>query len=147
MRDVISGLALMIGGAAYAIDAVATLSLGTLRNMGPGMFPLGLGGLLFLIGLGIFVPALLQSEKVKIPPINLRALAAVLAAVGAFALLIDKMGLFPAIIASTVISSLAVPGNRPLAVFLLCAGLMLIAWVIFILVLHLPILLWPWGTV
>ena len=132
----------MIGGAAYAIDAVATLSLGTLRQMGPGMFPVGLGGLLFLIGVGIFVPALFHSEN--IPPINLRALGAVLAAVAAFALLIGSAGLFTAILVSTVLSSLAVPGNRPQHVLLLSGGLMVLAWVIFIFILNLPISLLPW---
>jgi hypothetical protein len=143
MREVISGLALMLGGAAYAIDAVATLPLGTLRRMGPGMFPVGLGGLLFLIGVGVFVPALVHSEK--IPPVNARALVAVLAGVVAFAMLIGSAGLFTAILVSTVLSSLAVPGNRPLSVLLLSLGLMVFAWAIFILILNLPIALWPWG--
>ena len=50
MRDVIAGLALMVGGAAYGLTAINSLPLGTLRQMGPGMFPMGLGGLLFLLG-------------------------------------------------------------------------------------------------
>lgn len=134
----------MVGGAAYTIGALATLPLGTLRQAGPGMFPVGLGGLLFLIGVGVFVPSLFQSEK--LPSIGWRPLIAVLAAVAAFALLIDVAGLFSAIIASTVLSSLAAPGMRPLHVLLLSLFLMLIAWVIFILILNLPIQLLPWGS-
>jgi len=133
----------MVGGAVYTIGALATLPLGTLRQAGPGMFPVGLGGLLFLIGVGVFVPSLFQSEK--LPAIGWRPLIAVLAAVAAFALLIDTAGLFSAIIASTVLSSLAAPGMRPLHVLLLSLFLMLIAWVIFILILNLPIQLLPWG--
>jgi hypothetical protein len=144
MREVVSGLALMIGGAAYAFGAIATLPLGTLRHLGPGMFPMGLGGLLFLIGLGIFIPALFRSEK--LPLIKLRVLFAVLAAVAAFALLINYFGLFPAIFACTVLSSLATPGNRPLVVLLLSIFLMLIAWLIFIVLLQLPIPLLSWGA-
>lgn len=143
MREVISGIALMAGGVAYTIGALVTLPLGTLRQAGPGMFPVGLGGLLFLIGVGIFVPSLFDSEK--LPSVGLRPLIAVLAAVAAFALLIGPLGLFSAIVASTVLSSLAVPGFRPLNVFLLSLGLMAIAWVIFILVLNLPMKLFPWG--
>jgi hypothetical protein len=141
MREVISGLVLMVGGAAYAITAYISLPLGTLRQMGPGMFPIGLGGLLFAIGAGIFGPSLYFGEK--LPPINLRALAAVLAAVGAFALLIDPIGLFPAILASTVLSSLAAPGNKPVNVLLLSFGMMFMAWVVFILILRLPMPLLP----
>ena len=144
MREIVSGLTLMVGGAAYGLDAFATLPLGTLRQMGPGMFPVGLGGLLFLIGTGIFVPGLARSET--LPTIKLRPLIAVLGAVATFALLIDRFGLFPAIVASTVLSSLAVAGNRPLTVFMLCLLLMLLAWIIFTVILQLPIALWSWGT-
>ena len=133
----------MAGGAVYTISAIASLPMGTLRQAGPGMFPLGLGGLLFLIGVGIFVPSLYRSEK--LPAVGLRPLIAVLAAVAAFALLIGQFGLFSAILASTVLSSLAVPGIRPLNVLLLSFGLMIIAWVIFILILNLPMPLFPWG--
>ena len=135
----------MVGGAAYTITALATLPLGTLRRAGPGMFPLGLGSLLFLIGIGVFVPALLQSEKIKMPKIGWRPLIAVLAAVAAFALLVDTGGLFAAILASTVLSSLAAPGIRPLHVILLSLFLMLIAWAIFIQILNLPMPLFPWS--
>jgi putative tricarboxylic transport membrane protein len=142
MREVISGIALMAGGAVYAFSAFASLPLGTLRQAGPGMFPIGLGGLLFLIGVGVFVPSLFRSEN--LPSFGLRPLIAVLAAVAAFALLIGPFGLFPAILVSTVLSSLATPGFRPLSVLLLSIGLMVVAWVIFILILNLPMPLLQW---
>lgn len=144
MREVISGLALIVGGAAYTIVTLTTLPLGTLRQAGPGMFPLGLGGLLVLIGIGVFVPSLFQSEKM--PAIGWRPLIAVLAAVAAFALLVGPAGLFVAIIASTIISSLAVAGMKPLQVALLSLFLMVVAWVIFIFILSLPIKVFPWGV-
>lgn len=133
----------MVGAAAYTIVTLTTLPLGTLRQAGPGMFPLGLGSLLFLIGVGVFVPSLFQSAKM--PAIGWRPLIAVLAAVVAFALLIGPAGLFAAILASTIISSLAVSGMRPLHVALLSVFLMVVAWVIFILILSLPINILPGG--
>ena len=42
-RDTTAGLALIIGGCAYAWYANATLPVGTLRQMGPGMLPVSLG--------------------------------------------------------------------------------------------------------
>jgi len=135
----------MVGGALYALTAFFNLPLGTLRAMGPGLFPVGLGSLLVLIGLGILIPALLVGES-KLPTVKPRALIAVLAAVAAFALLIGPFGLLPAIVASTVVSSLAVPGNRPLRVLLLAIFLMFVAWLIFILLLQLPVSMVSWGV-
>lgn len=141
MREVISGIALMVGGAFYTLSAFASLPMGTLRQAGPGMFPAGLGGLLFIIGVAIFVPSLFRSEK--LPSVGWRPLAAVLGAVAAFALLVGPLGLLAAILASTVLSSYAVSGMRPRNVAMLSLGLMVIAWVTFILILNLPISLLP----
>jgi len=59
-------------------------------------------------------------------------------------LLIGPFGLFSAILVSTILSSLAAPGIRSLSVLLLSIGLMVVAWVIFILILNLPMPLLPW---
>ena len=50
LKDILAGavlIALGLPGAAYAL---ATLPLGTLRRMGPGMFPAALGLILALFG-------------------------------------------------------------------------------------------------
>lgn len=142
MREAVTGITLMVGGAAYAFAAIASLPLGSLRQMGPGMFPVGLGGILFLIGAGILIGAWFQTEK--LPSVNWRALAAVLAALAAFALLIEHFGLLPAIAASTVLSSLAAPGSKPLGVLWLSVALMFVAWLIFVLILQLPVPVLAW---
>lgn len=142
MREIVSGIGLMIVGLAFAVAAYANLPLGTLRSMGPGMFPMGLGGLLAIIGAGITAIGFFQRHDA--PHWNFRTTAAVLGAVGAFALLIDHVGLFAAILASTVISSLAAPGSRFRATLYLCLGLMLVAWVLFILILDIQFDVFSW---
>lgn len=137
MREIVSGIGLMIVGLAYALSTCASLPLGTLRQMGAGMFPFGVGALLLLVGGGIALQGYFQRHE--LPHLALRPTAAVLGAAGAFALTIGSFGLFPAIAMSTVLSSLAVPGVRVRNTVLLCLGLMFIAWVIFITILSVPV--------
>ncbi|MEQ8447188.1 MAG: tripartite tricarboxylate transporter TctB family protein [Pelagibacterium sp.] len=141
-RDMVAGSALIVAGMLYAAWAVISLPLGTLNQMGPGMFPLGLGILLALFGAGIVGPAFIKDER--IPQFNPRAFLVVLASLAAFALVIRPFGLFPAVIATAVVSSFAIPGPRPLTIAALCAVLMFLTWFIFIYLLALQIPLVQW---
>ena len=74
-RDVVAGAALIAVGALYAGYAAWDLPLGSLRRMGPGLFPVGLGALLALFGACIAVPAI--GRDAALPTMNARAIAAV----------------------------------------------------------------------
>ena len=118
--------------------------MGSVVAIGPGVFPLILGMLLILLGAGILVGA--WGRETEAPaPLNLRAIACVLAGITAFALLIGTTGLVPAIVASVVFSRLAEPGSRPVPVIVLGLSLSLLCWLVFIVALGLPlhVLEWP----
>jgi hypothetical protein len=80
------GLAFIVFGQEYRI--------GDLRSMGPGMFPIAGGGLLVLLGAAIVLSGKDEAEQVE--PVGWRPLVGVLAAVVAFALLVDSVGLIVA---------------------------------------------------
>lgn len=141
-RDMVAGSALIATGMLYTAWAIIALPLGTLNQMGPGMFPFGLGILLLLFGVGIFGPAFIKDERV--PKFNPRVLLIVMASLAAFALLIRPLGLSPSVIATAIISSFAVPGRRPLTILALCIVLMFLTWFIFIYLLSLQIPLFQW---
>ena len=65
--------------------------LGSMRSMGPGMFPVAGGVLLLIIGIAVTLRGLRSAEPV--PALALRTLAAVLGSVVAFALTVDTFGL------------------------------------------------------
>lgn len=136
-RDLVAGGALLVAGSGYAIYAAATLPMGTFRQMGAGMFPVALGIMLAGFGVCIAVPALVRGAPM--PEIRPRALVAIIASIVAFAVLIRSAGLLPAVIATTVCASLAVPGRRVTTVALLCIVLLALTWSIFVLLLDLPI--------
>lgn len=143
LQNIIGGGLLFLFGAGYALYALSHCQLGTLRRMGAGMFPFGLGILLAGLSLLIIVPALFRrGMPTEIP---LRAPLFVLAAIAGFALLIRPVGMVPAVCALTLIST-RVEANAPwLRSLILCVALNLVAWLVFVLALSLPVavLRWP----
>lgn len=143
-RDIFGGGALIAIGGAAAIHALASLRLGTLTNMGPGMFPAAVGGLLAALGIAILVPALFRAGEM--PAIEPRPLLAVLGAVLTFYLMVRSFGMIPAIAAMTLVASQA---DRKLSwggIVVLAACLSLAATLIFRVGLGLQLVAfaWPW---
>ena len=142
-RDILGGGLLLLLGLFMIWYAASSLSLGTIRRMGPGMFPMGVGGLLAMFGLLIAVPALFR--RGELPAVEWRTAAAVLAGIAAFAIAIRTVGLAPAIIAQLVVTAGAEREFRPLALLVMALTFPLAAYLIFGVGLGLPVpmLRWP----
>lgn len=143
-RDILGGGALILAGAFIAFHSITTLNLGTISNMGPGMFPAALGFILAGLGAFIFGPALFREGSAL--TIDVRSLAAILTSVLAFALMLRPFGLIPAIVALTLIASRSDSKLSLLGTAILAAGLSLSAVLIFQVGLGLQIatVAWPW---
>lgn len=140
--DIVGGVLLLLTGAAVTYVSIEHYPVGSLRRMGPGMFPAILGGVLAGLGLLLALQALRrQGEQ---PDIRVFSPIFVLAGVASFALLITRAGLIPAILGVVVISSFADLKIRPVSLALLCLGLCLIAPLVFVVGLGLPIPLARW---
>ena len=129
LEKVIGGL-VIIGLGLSAIVGSLSYPLGTMRSIGPGYFPLGLGILIVLLGLAFLWEARLTARFAG--PVALRGLIAVAAAMAAFGLLIERAGAFAAVVALVGIAGLAEPHYRivPTAVVAagLCVFLAVVAW-------------------
>lgn len=110
LKDMLTGSALAAFGLFVFFHAVSTLEIGTTRQMGPGMFPAGAGGLLAALGVAIAVRGLVTSAPM--PPLDLRTAAIILVSLAAFALLLDWLGLVAAMVGMTVIATLASERSR-----------------------------------
>lgn len=141
-RDLAAGGFFVAVGGAAAAYAMTHYALGSLRNVGPGMFPAGAGLALAGLGLGILVPAFGRAG-VR-PVVEADVAAAVLAAVAAFALVLPLFGLVPATVALVVVSRRADRGARPGVTVALAAALSLIAWAVFALALGVPLAAFRW---
>ena len=140
--DILGGVLLVIVGALVSYVSISQYPLGTLNRMGPGMFPAILGVVLAILGALIALQAL--RRRGTRPDIRVFSPLFVLGGVAAFALLVGPFGLIPAILAITVISSLAELRIRPASLAMLCLALCLIAPAVFVLGLGLRISLVRW---
>lgn len=97
--------------------------MGSLRNVGPGIFPLLLGVVLSALGCAIIAEG--RNSIAAVPKVPWRAILAISAALGSFAFSIERMGAFVSIFALIFISGLAEREFRPVALLLtslaLCA--------------------------
>ena len=62
-KDFFSGVMFMVVGGAFAWGSYSSYSVGTGARMGPGYFPLMLGGLLALLGFLVLMGSILAREQ------------------------------------------------------------------------------------
>lgn len=138
LTDALGPLAVMVVGVAFAAGSWHGLDLGTMRRLGPGALPLGLGMILALLGAIALVQGFLHRAE-QVPRPDLHALAAVGVAIATFAGLTERLGLLPAVFGS-VIAMTTVIGDLPWSGRLVLAvGVAAGVWVVFLLGLRLPI--------
>ncbi len=131
-RDLVAGLALIAVGLFVALYASNHYRMGDAARMGPGFFPTALGWI--LAGLGLIVVLFSFRRTVHAfepPPFALRPFLAVLLAILAFGLLIERIGLVPTALVMTVIAAFANSNfhlGRALLLGVFLAGL---SWLIF----------------
>ena len=146
-KNVLAGL-MFIFVAAFGLWLSRNYPVGTALRMSTGYVPRLLCWL--LMGLGAIVAgAGLDGDRCGDGPSEGGALRrlwpviVVTAALIAFGLTLERIGLFLAIVLMVAIASLATRDLKPWEALAAAAGLILLSWAIFILGLGLPIPLWP----
>ena len=131
-RDFIAGVGLLAVGLFVALYASSHYRVGDPARMGPGFFPTLLGWI--LAGLGALVVLLSFRATVHAfepPPFAWRPFLAVLLAILAFSLLIERLGLVPTALVMTVIAAFANDNFRIVRALLLGVFLAALSWLIF----------------
>ena len=142
-QDVLCGLMFIIigiGGVWIGWD----YPRGTSVRLGTGVFPALLSWGLIIIGAIVFVQGMLVSGpplgRIAWRPVIMIAIAA-----SAFAVLIETAGLLTATLVMMIIAAFA-GENHSMREFTIFSVIMLImAWVMFILILDMPIKVFPWS--
>lgn len=122
--ELAAGLVIIVLGVIVSVESL-NYPWGSLRNVGPGIFPFLLG--LVLSGLGIAILFEGRLSEAVAPVVPWRAMLAICAGLGSFAFLIDRAGAYAAIFALIFLSGLAEKQFRPFT--LLCVALGLCAFV------------------
>ena len=144
IKDVLAGSAFIGFGLAFAVGA-ATYEIGTALRMGPGYFPLVLGGVLALLGVLIIAKAFIASEGAEIGPVPWKAAGLIVAALLFFGATIRGLGVVPSVFVTALLAGWS--GHRPGAVapVVIAIGLTALSVIIFIVALQLRLpLLGPW---
>ncbi len=151
-KDFFSGLLFMACGGAFAWGASA-YRLGTATRIGPGYFPLVVGVLLALLGAVITFKAIVVKtvDGDKIGALALKPLFFIIAANLVFGLFLrglpeihfPELGLIAAILALTIIASMAGDDFKLKESLALAVVLAILSYVAFILLLKLQIPVWP----
>jgi hypothetical protein len=140
-KDFWSGV-MFCGFAVVAILAARGYSLGTTGKMGPGYFPLLLGGLLVALG-GILVGRSVVLSGEPVPRFHVLPLAVISVAVCLFGVLIEPLGLVVSLAVLTLMSAWAGAQFRLLETVALAAALIVFSVGVFVYALGLPLNIWP----
>ena len=140
-RDFAAGL-IFIAIAAFFIVTATNYQLGTINRMGPGYFPIMVGGVLAVLGAVILLRSLVLSGP-PIERIGLRPLVLSAASVALFGVMLVHFGLVAAIVALVIVGALADKGSRPIEVIVLAIFLAGFSVAVFVYLLGLPLQIWP----
>lgn len=128
-RDITAGLTLGAIGVLCLAMSIA-YGIGTVSRMGPGFFPMLVGGAAILLAVAMIIPALQRPTAVPRPAWH--PLAGVAGAIAAFALAIEPLGLLPAISLAGAIAAASDRDSKLLQTIALVAFLAVGSWLVFI---------------
>lgn len=143
-KDLLSGL-LFAGLGFGAVIIARGYELGSATRMGPGYFPILLGGLVGFLGLIVCVRALIRPDTSE--PVGgweIRPLTLILAGILAFAALIDSWGLIASLAALILVGRLAGREGGAIELIVILVTLTAVAVGIFVYALNMPLQLGPW---
>jgi hypothetical protein len=134
-------LTLAMGG--FVLVASSGYGRGTVLRMGPGFFPAMLGGVLLVLGTLLLVSGFLgTADRISRPEI--RAPLCIGIGIALFALTLPRYGLAPAIALLVPISACASPNSRPLPTIVLVCALTGFTWLVFVVLLSMPLPMLAW---
>jgi putative tricarboxylic transport membrane protein len=140
-KDFWSGI-MFLAFAAVAILTARGYSLGTAGRMGPGYFPMLLGGVLAALGLVLVARSFVLAGE-AIGRIQVLPLAIMVAGLVLFGLLIQRLGLVISLIVVVIVSALASRESRPVEFVALALVLAAFSVAVFVNLLRLPLPIWP----
>lgn len=143
---------LALCGVGVAVYAVAFYDIGRLRRMGPGFFPLILGGMLAVIGGALALarpPEARGGRPVPSPPasppvvFHMREMAAVLTAIGVFAIGLRPLGVLLCSFVVVLVASWPAPQKGVVWRIALASGGATLVFIVFVVGLRMNLPLWP----
>jgi len=131
-RDVWAGVLFIVTGIIFMVLS-RQYNLGTSAKMGPGYFPMALGGLMAILGVMVMIPSVLKSSEIlKVTKIEPRMILLVLVAVAVYAFALPKLGFIVALFLLVAISSLASHEFSVKTTLISAVVLLVFSWLVFV---------------
>ncbi len=142
-RDLWAGLMFAVIGIIFMILS-KQYSIGTSAKMGPGYFPMVLGGLMTLFGVIITLGAFSgKAEVLKLSPVGWREFILLLASVAVFAIALPRLGMVISVALLILISAVASHEFKLKDTLISIVVLVLLAYGMFVKGLELQFPVWP----
>jgi hypothetical protein len=143
-KDLLAGATFAGFGLAFAVTA-STYEVGSTLRMGPGYFPLALGGLLVLLGILIAVNGFVAGEGGEIGPVPWKAAGLLVVALLFFGFTVRGLGLVPSLLVTVFLSAMAGRRARVIPAVVISASLTALSVVVFVIALQLRLpYVGPW---
>ena len=136
LKDILAGGIFVVLGVAFATGSLA-YEIGSPLQMGPGYYPLVLGGLLVAFGSMIVVKGFIAGAGEPIGDVDWRAVALVTAALLFFGLTARGLGLIGALFGASLLGALGRSATSIREVLLIAVGLTALSVVVFVVALQL----------
>lgn len=133
----------LVALAAFVFWQTDDLAVGSMRALGPGMMPRVLAGLCGLCGVALIVYSLIK-DGATLERWSIRGPLFILGAAVVFGLTIRPLGLFVAGISAVILGSLATRDSRFIESIIFGVGMTTFCWLLFKVLLTLPIPVAPW---
>jgi hypothetical protein len=145
-KDLLAGAVFVGFGLAFGVTA-STYEVGSALRMGPGYFPLVLGGLLVLLGVLIAANGLAagDTDSDEFGPVPWKAAALLIGALLFFGFTVRGLGLAPSVFVTVFLAAMAGRDVRVLPAAMVAGSLTALSIIIFVFVLQLRLpLVGPW---
>lgn len=144
LKDILAGGIFIAIGLAFAVGSLS-YDIGTPLRMGPGYFPLVLGGLLAGLGILVVAKGFIAGTGDAIGEVDWRAVVMITAALLFFGLTVRGLGVAGALFGTSLLAALARSRTRPREAALIAVALTALSVTIFIVALQLRLpLVGPW---
>jgi hypothetical protein len=141
-RDFLAGLLFGGLGLFAAVYAAMHYNIGTAVRMGPGYFPLWVGGIVALLGLALAVTAL-RIEGPRLPAVQWRPIVFILGGSIAYGYALKPLGLLLSTVLVVLITAAGGHEFRWREALILAVALAIFSLGVFVYALGLPFPLWP----
>ena len=144
LKDILAGVVFLAIGLAFAVGSLS-YEIGTPLRMGPGYFPLVLGGVLAGLGLLVIAKGFVAGEGDPIGEVGWRAVVMITAALLFFGLTVRGLGVIGALFGASLLAALARSQTTVREALIIAVALTALSVVIFIVALQLRLpLVGPW---